>query len=151
MPCPPDILTVCSRMQRWYMERVMTESLTFSVSYLLVEQLVPESLHRVEYLLYIERVYSYNQEISRPLRKLWKTRLSAFLAFFPYFEKVKVGLREHLAVLLFMYPSHQILNALTNRYETSRIYHGTWANLNGILHKSLPWICLSVCVSLNRC
>jgi hypothetical protein len=39
------------------------------------------------------------------------------------------------------------LNAWTNRYETRYVYHGTWAHLNGGLHKSLPSVCVSVCVS----
>jgi hypothetical protein len=28
---------------------------------------------------------------------------------------------------------------------------GTWAHLNGVLHKSLPSVCVSVCVSPYRC
>jgi hypothetical protein len=35
----------------------------------------------------------------------------------------------------------QLLNAWTKYYDT-------WAHLNGILHKSLPSVCVSVCVSL---
>jgi hypothetical protein len=27
------------------------------------------------------------------------------------------------------------------------VYHGTWAHLNGVLHKSLPSVCVSVCVA----
>jgi hypothetical protein len=38
------------------------------------------------------------------------------------------------------------LNAWTNLYETWYAYHGTWAHLNGVLHKSLPSVCVSVCV-----
>ena len=35
-------------------------------------------------------------------------------------------------------PHHQqLLNARTSLYETWYLYHGTWAHLNGILHKSL--------------
>jgi hypothetical protein len=49
-------------------------------------------------------------------------------------------------------PPHQLLNAWTNLFETRYvrvgIYHGTWAHLNGILHKSLPSVCVSVYVSL---
>jgi hypothetical protein len=36
---------------------------------------------------------------------------------------------------------HQLLNARTNLYETSYVYHGTWAHLNGTLHKPLPSVC----------
>jgi hypothetical protein len=32
-----------------------------------------------------------------------------------------------------MYLSYQLLNAWTNLYETWYVYHGTWANLNGII------------------
>jgi hypothetical protein len=42
----------------------------------------------------------------------------------------------------------QLLNAWTNRYETLYVYHGTWAHLNSVVHKSLPSVCVSVCVSL---
>jgi hypothetical protein len=46
-------------------------------------------------------------------------------------------------------PSH-LLNASTNVYETLyvRVYHCTRAHLNGVLHKSLPSFCVSVCISL---
>jgi hypothetical protein len=40
------------------------------------------------------------------------------------------------------------LNAWTNLYETWYVCHGTWAHLNGVLHKSAPSVCVSVCVSL---
>jgi hypothetical protein len=39
------------------------------------------------------------------------------------------------------------LNAWTNLYETWYVYYGTWAHLNGILHKSLSSVSVSVCVS----
>jgi hypothetical protein len=39
------------------------------------------------------------------------------------------------------------LNAWTNLYETRHVYHATWARLNGVLHKSLPSVCVSVFVS----
>jgi hypothetical protein len=37
--------------------------------------------------------------------------------------------------------------SLTNVYETWCVYHGTWAHLNGVLHKSFPSVCVSLCVS----
>jgi hypothetical protein len=40
----------------------------------------------------------------------------------------------------------QLLNVWTNLYET-RYVLDTWAHLNGGLHKSLPSVCVSVCVS----
>jgi hypothetical protein len=36
-----------------------------------------------------------------------------------------------------------LLNAWTNLYETSYVYHGTWAHLNSVLHKSLPSVSAS--------
>jgi hypothetical protein len=44
---------------------------------------------------------------------------------------------------------HQLLTAWTSLYETWRVYHGTWAHINVILHKSLSSVCVSVCVSPN--
>jgi hypothetical protein len=41
---------------------------------------------------------------------------------------------------------HQFLNAWANLYEIWYVYHGTWAHLNCILHKSLTSVCTSVCV-----
>jgi hypothetical protein len=43
---------------------------------------------------------------------------------------------------------YQLSNAWTNLYETWYEYHGNWAHLNSVLHKSLPLVCVSVCVSL---
>jgi hypothetical protein len=34
------------------------------------------------------------------------------------------------------------LNAWTNLYELRYVYHGTWAHLNGVLHKYLPSVCV---------
>jgi hypothetical protein len=45
-----------------------------------------------------------------------------------------------------MYPPYQLSNAWTNLYETC-CYQGTWTHLNGVLHKSLPSVCVLVCVS----
>jgi hypothetical protein len=46
-----------------------------------------------------------------------------------------------------MYPTHKLLNAWTNVYETWYPYHGTWAHLNGVLRKFLRPVCVSICVS----
>jgi hypothetical protein len=45
-------------------------------------------------------------------------------------------------------PPYHLLNAWTNLYETWYAYHGTLAHLNGVLPKSIPTICVSVCVIL---
>jgi hypothetical protein len=44
--------------------------------------------------------------------------------------------------------AYQLLNVWTNLYETWYLYNDNWAHLNGVLHKSLPSVCVSVCVSL---
>jgi hypothetical protein len=39
------------------------------------------------------------------------------------------------------------LNSWTNLYETWYVYHGTWAHLNDVLHKSLHQsVCVCVCM-----
>jgi hypothetical protein len=43
----------------------------------------------------------------------------------------------------------QLLNAWTNLYETWNVYHGTWAHLNGVLHKNLSSVCVSVSPSIT--
>jgi hypothetical protein len=37
---------------------------------------------------------------------------------------------------------YELLNARPSLYENWRVYHGTWAHLNGALHGSLPSLCL---------
>jgi hypothetical protein len=78
------------------------------------------------------------------------------LAYFHYFEKIKVGLWDHhpACVCVFVYPPpHQILEGSTNRYLTWYVYHGTYAHLDGVFHKSLPSICVTcMCVlRLGNC
>jgi hypothetical protein len=41
---------------------------------------------------------------------------------------------------------YQLLNVCTNLYETWYVCRGTWAHLNGVLHKSLWSVCVSLCV-----
>jgi hypothetical protein len=67
-----------------------------------------------------------------------------FLAYFS-----KVGLCELNPGCVSVYPlPHQLLNAWTNLCETWYVYHCTWAHLKGLLHKSVPSVCVPVCVSL---
>jgi hypothetical protein len=66
-------------------------------------------------------------------------------------KKIKVCLWDLLAVCVSLYPPVSLLNAWSNIYEPRYVYHGTWAHLNGTLHKSLPSGCVSVCVSPYRC
>jgi hypothetical protein len=45
-----------------------------------------------------------------------------------------------------MYPLQQLLNNWTNLYETWYVYYTNWIHLNGVLHKSLPSVCVSICL-----
>jgi hypothetical protein len=65
-----------------------------------------------------------------------------FLAYFP-----KVGLCNLHPVCVHVNPPYQFLSAWTNIYETCYVYNGNWVPLNGVLHKSLPSVCVSACVS----
>jgi hypothetical protein len=83
------------------------------------------------------------------LRRKW----SPFLAYFPYFEKIKVSLWDHHAVCVSVicvsvYLPHQLLNVSTNLYETWSVYHDNWAHLNGVLHKSFPSVCVCMCPTI---
>jgi hypothetical protein len=48
-----------------------------------------------------------------------------------------------------LYIPHQLLNGWTILYEAWHVYHGTWAHLNCVLHKSLPSVCDSMCILLS--
>jgi hypothetical protein len=61
--------------------------------------------------------------------------------FFILKKKMEIGLWDHLAVCVSM-------NTWTYIYETWYAYHGSWAHLNGILHKSLSSVSKSIYVSL---
>jgi hypothetical protein len=64
-----------------------------------------------------------------------------FLAYFPYFEWMKEGLWDHLAVYVFPLPS---IFECPNQSLWNFVYHGTWAHLNGVLHTSLSPVCVYV-------
>jgi hypothetical protein len=44
-----------------------------------------------------------------------------------------------------------MLSLNSSLYETLYVYHVIWSHLNGVLQKSLPSVCASVCVSSYRC
>jgi hypothetical protein len=48
------------------------------------------------------------------------------LVYFPYYEKIKVGLWDHHAVYVFMYPYYRLLNDWTSLYETWYVCHDSW-------------------------
>jgi hypothetical protein len=60
------------------------------------------------------------------------------LVYFRSFEKMKVDLWDPHAVCV----SFESLNQSLWNF----VYHGIWAHLNGVLHKSLSSVCESVCV-----
>jgi hypothetical protein len=75
----------------------------------------------------------------------WWRQQSLFLAYFPYFEK-KIYAYEitMLSVCSLLIPFECLNASLCNWY----VYHGNWAHINGIFHKSLTSVCVFVCVSL---
>jgi hypothetical protein len=62
---------------------------------------------------------------------------------------MKVGLCDLNPVCMFVYPSYWLLNAWTNLYETWCIHHGSWTHQKGVLHKSLPSVCVCMCIPLS--
>jgi hypothetical protein len=78
------------------------------------------------------------------------TLLSHIFPFYPtsLFWKIKVRLCDHQA---FCVSHHQLFNGWTILYETWYVYHDTRANLNDVLHKSLPSVCMSLCASPYHC
>jgi hypothetical protein len=39
------------------------------------------------------------------------------------------------------------LSARSSLHETCHVCHVTWAHLNGVVHKSLPSVCVTLCIS----
>jgi hypothetical protein len=67
--------------------------------------------------------------------------LDSFLAHFRYFEKWN---QTYALSMPSLYQPYQLLDARTNFYETWYVPRGTWVHLNGVLHKSLPTVCVYV-------
>jgi hypothetical protein len=65
------------------------------------------------------------------------------LAYFLSFLRKKSRLMRSPCCLCIHH--YQFFDACTNLYETWYVYHGIWAHLNSILHKSLSLV--RVCVS----
>jgi hypothetical protein len=66
-------------------------------------------------------------------------KFMAVFKLFSLFEKTKgrlVGSPWCLCVRLCVSPPHKLLNASPNLYETWYVYHGIWAHLKGMFHKS---------------
>jgi hypothetical protein len=73
---------------------------------------------------------------------LWAMlQIRYFLVYFPYFKKIKVCLCD---LRVSLNPTYLHLNVWTNLYETWYVYNGHWAHLNGVLHKSLPSVCITL-------
>jgi hypothetical protein len=63
------------------------------------------------------------------------------------FKKIKLGLWDHICYLCLCKLSSPLAFEWLNQfYETWYVYHGTWAHLSGVLHKSLPSVCVSICI-----
>jgi hypothetical protein len=79
--------------------------------------------------LYMEKVY-----------KLWED--------FPLnFQRALLLAYFRSPCLCICLPLLWILNTWTNFYVTWYVHHGTSVHLNGVLNKSLPSVCVTVCVS----
>jgi hypothetical protein len=63
------------------------------------------------------------------------------LSFLPTLVK-----KAYVITMLSVYRPYQLQNGWTKLYATRYVYHGTWAHLNGVLHKSLPSVCVCVCI-----
>jgi hypothetical protein len=65
------------------------------------------------------------------------------------FSKIKIG--EITMLPVSVYPLHyQLFNAGTSLNETWYIYHDTLVHFNGVFHKSLPLVCVSIRESIYR-
>jgi hypothetical protein len=92
------------------------------------------------------KVYMRGCEDSRIHRQ--HDDLIRLLLFFQNKES-RLKMKRRFIRLVSVYPPpHELLNGWTNLYETWYIYHGTWAHFNGMFRKSLPSVCVSVCLSL---
>jgi hypothetical protein len=49
-----------------------------------------------------------------------------------------------------VFPPYQLLNGWTSLYEIYYAYYGTWAHLNGVLHKSLPSVSMYIYIIVAR-
>jgi hypothetical protein len=71
-------------------------------------------------------------------------------SYFPYFERIKVSLWDHLAVCVSVSVNSPLwtLECLNQISETRYVFYGIWGHLNGVFHKSFRSVFVSVCVSL---
>jgi hypothetical protein len=60
---------------------------------------------------------------------------------------MKEGLRPPCCLCVCISPL-STFDYLANLYEPWYVYHGTWAHLSGVLHKSLPSVCVCMCIFL---
>jgi hypothetical protein len=58
------------------------------------------------------------------------------------------GLWNHPSVSISVYIPYKRPKAWTSVYKTWYVYHVTWANHNGVLHKFFPSLCVSICVTI---
>jgi hypothetical protein len=84
----------------------------------------------------ISSIWMYKMYILKNNCKGREVLYYVFLSIFLILTKEEVGLCDHHAVCVFMYPPYQSLNGWTILRETWYVCHSNAAHLNGILHKS---------------
>jgi hypothetical protein len=119
----------------------------FSIRTLYVRTFLSYSISSV--LLWVWNLVSDNKEHSmrlsknRVLRRIFGPSKRFFLTSFLILKYESMLMRSPCSLCVCASP---LINSewLNNLYETWYAFHGTWVNLNGVLHKSLPSVCLSV-------
>jgi hypothetical protein len=115
-----------------------------------------EFLHKTDILELTNQTWLYFSKQPAPRLDIWVVRVSeqfyefSIIASFllAYFPKVNLWDLHPVCVPVYPPPPNQLLNAWTNLYETFYVYHGNLVHLDGVLHKSLPSVCVSVCATL---
>jgi hypothetical protein len=83
---------------------------------------------------------------------LWKesesTKCRMLIALF-LVSLPKACLCNHHALCVSLHYPYRLLNVWTNLYETMYVYHGTRAHLSSVIDKSLPSVCVYMCIPLS--
>jgi hypothetical protein len=92
-------------------------------------------------LFWVNVLHRNSWEYSSPERDKCVTTL-VFVAYFP-----KAGLCDPQSICKHVYPSpYQLLNPWTDM-KLGLYNHGNWARLNGVFHKYLPSVCVSMYIA----
>jgi hypothetical protein len=76
-----------------------------------------------------------------PLTLKRKASENFFLAYFPYLEKINVGLCDHHAVCVWLCIAS--LSTFEFLNQIWYVFHGTWTHPSGVFHKSHQSVCVS--------